>query len=81
MAQKVIRIGNSTGVIIPKALLEDAGLKPGSQVVIEKEANGILIVREKGKTRKKTSITPEFLDIIDKVNRQYGVALKKLAQK
>lgn len=82
MDQKVIQIGNSTGVIIPKTLLDETGLKPGSQVTIEKDPqDGSLVIREKGKARKKITITPEFLDIIDRVNKQYGSALKELAQK
>ena len=82
MEQKIIQIGNSTGVIIPKALLDEAGLKPGSHVIIEQDPqDGTLTIREKGKAKKKTSITPEFLDILDKVNKNYGPALKELAQK
>ncbi|OGE32069.1 hypothetical protein A2631_03045 [Candidatus Daviesbacteria bacterium RIFCSPHIGHO2_01_FULL_44_29] len=82
MEQKVIQIGNSTGVIIPKPLLDGVGLKPGSQVVIETDPeDGSLIIREKGKAKKKTTISPEFLDMLARVNKNYGPALKELAQK
>lgn len=45
MAQKVIRIGSSHGVTIRKALLEKAGIKPGSEVLVEfDETNGAIRV-------------------------------------
>ena len=53
MEQNIIQIGNSTGVIIPKSLLEEVGLKSGSQVIIEKDFTGnSLRILKRG--------TPEF---------------------
>ena len=82
MEQKIIQIGNSTGVILPKVLLEKIGLKPGSKVVIEQDLTGESLTISKGGTKTNfPSITPRFIDLLEKVNTNYGNALKQLAQK
>lgn len=82
MVQKIIQIGNSTGIIIPKNLMNSLGFKPGVEVSIEEDTqHKTLTVSKKGVKIARTSITPYFLNILDKVNKQYGKALKELAQK
>jgi putative addiction module antidote len=82
MEQKIIQVGNSTGVIIPKVLLEKAGFESGNQVVIEVDSQTkSLIISKKGTKYSKSSLTPEFLDTVNRVNELYGDALKELAQK
>ncbi|HUD44606.1 MAG TPA: AbrB/MazE/SpoVT family DNA-binding domain-containing protein [Patescibacteria group bacterium] len=82
MEQKIIQVGNSTGVIIPKVLLEQAGFETGTQVIIETDPQTkSLVIRKKGKKQVRSSLTPEFMDLLKKVNEQYGDALKELAQK
>ena len=82
MTQKLIQIGNSTGIIIPKSLLATLGLKPGSEVNVETDTNTrSLIIQMKGASLKSTSINAHFIKILDKVNDQYGRALRELAEK
>jgi len=82
MIQKIIQIGNSTGIIIPKSLLSELSLKEGSQVVIDRdESNQTLIIAKKNANKRSNPISPRFLSILDRVNKQYGQALKKLAEK
>lgn len=82
MTQKIIQIGNSTGIIIPKSLLKLIGLKPGSEVTVETDkSTNSLIIQNKATVVKSSTITPHFIKILDKVNKQYGPALRKLAQK
>ncbi|OGE34435.1 hypothetical protein A3H85_01455 [Candidatus Daviesbacteria bacterium RIFCSPLOWO2_02_FULL_40_8] len=81
MEQKIIQIGNSTGVIIPKALLNQIGLETGQEVLIEQDpTTNALIIIKKG-TKIKRSIAPEFIDILEKVNKQYGSVLRELAER
>lgn len=80
MDQKIIQVGNSAGIIIPKALLDQLNLEPGSQVVVQEDLTaGAIIITKKG--TKTTSINSNFLDILEKVNKEYGPALKELAKK
>lgn len=82
MAQKIIQIGNSTGIIIPKALLDKLDLKPGEEVQVEEDTTmKALTITKKGQKAKSISVTPDFLAILDKVNKNYGTALKELAGK
>lgn len=81
MEQKIIQVGNSAAVVIPKQLLTEAGLDVGNKVVVEKDPNGLTIaISRKGATFA-SSITPEFIAIIERINKKYGPALKKLAHK
>ncbi len=82
MQQKIIQIGNSTGVILPKVLLEEMGLEAGEEVIIEQDPtdNSLRIVK-KGSKSLRSSISPKFMEILEKVNKNYGSALKELAQK
>jgi putative addiction module antidote len=80
MEQNIIQIGNSSGLIIPKDVLEKLGLSAGSQVEIQEDPkNGAIIITKKGK--KYTSLTPEFFHQLEEINEEYGPALKALAEK
>ncbi len=80
MQQKVIQIGNSIGIIIPQTLAKD-NLKPGDTVVVEKDqASGAYII-SKDKKAKLSSITPHFLSVVERINKQYAHALKEIARR
>ena len=76
--QKIIRIGNSIGVIIPKALSGNS-LKAGEMVSIEKDQASDTYTISKNKKAGISSITPHFFAILDRVNNQYGKALREIA--
>ena len=73
MKLELKRIGNSTGLILPKELLARLGLEQGDSVIVTESPTGITIVRgdetfEKG------------IDIARKAMRTYRNALKELAK-
>lgn len=81
MQQKIIQIGNSTGIILPKALLQKLGAKEGMQLTIQESPyDDSLIISKSGK-KSTSSISPRFMEILEKVNRNYGAALAEIAQK
>lgn len=82
MIQKIIQVGNSTGIIIPKSVLDILGLKPGNEVNLETDSTTkSLIIQSKNTAVRTSSITPHFLKVLEKVNKQYSTALRELAQK
>lgn len=82
MQQKVIQIGNSSGIILPKELMVEVGIKTGSIIELEKDAAGQgIFVTKQGKKTTGSSITPHFLSVVEKVNKQYSSALQVLAGK
>ena len=79
MAQKLIQVGSSAAVTIPKKSLEDLGLKVGDEVIvdIDKENKVVSIkpVREFGKRdRRIAKLTKNFIE-------RYRRDLEALAQK
>ncbi len=76
MTQKVIKVGTSAAVIIPKRSLQELGLKPGDEVVVE-------IDRKKGRVlvEPKTKIDQAFLSWTQKFIERYRPALESLAKK
>lgn len=79
MEQTLKQIGNSVGIIIPKSLMKRMGIKKGSSVVIQELENNDSFTVYKKEAAKRSSITPEFVKIVEGVNKRYGQALKKLA--
>lgn len=82
MEQKLVKIGNSIGVIIPQGLLKQIGLKQGSKVLIQSNPDEqTIVINTSDRPKKKHSVSPRFLEALDRVNRRYGEALKVLAEK
>ncbi len=79
LIQKIYRNGNSLAVTIPKQYLEDLSLIEGSQVVVEKKGNGILL------TTKKQTLAPDvdgkFMKMVDSFIDKHEDVLQKLANK
>ncbi len=70
---KVTTIGNSTGVIIPKELLEKLRVSKGDTLFVVETSNGIEL----------TPYNPEFanqMELAEKVMREDRDVLKKLAE-
>ena len=76
MTQKVLQIGSSAGVTLPKILLEELGLKIGDQVQVKIDKNRKTVVIEPN-----IQIDRELLDWTEKFIEQYRPALKALAKK
>lgn len=80
MKQQVVRVGNSVGVIIPKALKEQMGLEAGTTVVVEPAFGGRAILISKQESDFGVSFDNQKLAaLIEKVNRLYSTAFKELA--
>ncbi len=79
--QTVFKAGNSNVVAIPRPISKELGLKKGSKVVIELAADRrSVLLRKVGSKAVASSITPEFLEVLERVNKRYGPALRKLAK-
>lgn len=70
---KLTAIGNSTGVILPKELLEKLRVSRGDELMVLEIPDGI----------KLTAFNPEFaaqMEIVEKIMREDRDLLRKLAQ-
>lgn len=73
MRLQIKKIGNSTGLILPKELLQRLGLEQGDEVIVSHEPDGLKI----------TLPEVEFergLEIARKAMKKYRFALKELAK-
>jgi len=71
MQRKLIKVGTSVAVLIPKLFLDEQGMKAGDMVHIE--------VSKKASTTTKSGINPEILEWTKKIRSRYAPLLKKLA--
>jgi antitoxin component of MazEF toxin-antitoxin module len=70
MRQKIIRVGNSAAVTLPKKILQEKGLKIGQEAEIEISP-----------ADKQTTLSPEFLNWVDTYIEKNRPALEELAKK
>jgi len=73
--QKLMKIGNSVGMIIPSQVLEDMNVGVGTKIYVEHIQDKLLI--EKENTRK---ISPEFLKVADSLADRYQEVFKELSK-
>jgi len=76
MTQKVLKVGDSAAVTIPKKSLEELGLKIGDRVSVE--------IDEKSKTvmiKPEVMVDRELFDWTNKFISRYRSALESLAKK
>jgi putative addiction module antidote len=82
MKQKVIKVGNSLAVTIPKSFVDKADIKAGQSVyVIENQEDKSLSINTDEVRDAQASLTPEFKHWLDSFNEKYKDALKELAKK
>jgi len=71
MQRKLIKVGTSAAVLIPKALMDEQGMKIGDLVHVD--------VSKKAPIAAKAGIDPEILEWTKKIRSRYAPLLKKLA--
>lgn len=82
MKQKIIRIGNSGGVTISKSLMEESGVKIGTQVNVSYKADvGSFVIDVPSKQpQTKIPVNPEVYAVANDLLKRYLPAFKKLAR-
>jgi putative addiction module antidote len=86
MQLQIIQIGNSDGIILPKKLMIEHKLKRGQTINASENDEGVILKTKKKRTSGKevkytSSITPEILRVMDRVNKEYSAAFEELAKK
>jgi antitoxin component of MazEF toxin-antitoxin module len=77
MIKTIVKVGNSSGIILDAALLELAHLKPGDEINIEVHEGGTLTI-----TPIRPHVRPndeQVSALIKKTMRKYSRTMKKLA--
>ena len=82
MLQKIIQVGNSYAVTIPKDFVREAKLKSGQKIRVEADIDfATLTVQPLRANLKQGNLTPEFLTWLKKFNAKYKDVFKELAKK
>ncbi len=79
MTQKVLKVGSSAAVIIPKRSLAELGLSIGDQVVVEIDLKKRSVLVEP--LREQIKVDKELLDWTRKFIKKYRFALEALAKR
>lgn len=80
MTQKIIKVGNSYGVILPKEIIERYNLTIGQVVEIDTNILPQAIVIRSENTKDVSMITPEFKDWLDTFTGKHKKLLQELAK-
>lgn len=76
MTQKVLKVGSSAAVTIPKKSLDELGLKPGDRVVLEIDKKRRAVIIEPA-----IKIDEELVSWTKKFIERYRPALESLSKK
>lgn len=80
MIQKVIKVGNSAAVTLPREFLQETGIKIGDELIIETNVAAQMFLAKTKKQAGKMNLTPEFYAWLDKISRKYKDVIKELAR-
>ena len=75
MTKRLIRHGNSTAVVLDKALLELLNVEMDTPLEVTTDGRSIIISPQSGITAE-----ADLLESLNKVNRKHGSVLRKLGQ-
>ena len=76
MKQKIIKVGNSAAIIIPKHVMMEKGLAVGDTVAFRLEDRA---TDEQGYHSDRPTLTPEFKEWLDQFMKDYKPILDDLA--
>jgi len=76
MKRKIIKIGDSAGVTIPKSIIEKLGLEIGEEVEVRDEGDQVVLEKLQG-----NAVDKELLDWTNKFIGTHREALEALADK
>ncbi len=80
MIQKIIKVGNSAAVTIPKEFLTETGIQIGDELIIETNVAAQMFLAKTKKQAGKMSLTPEFYTWLDNISEKYKDVIKELAR-
>lgn len=81
MLQKIIRVGNSLAITIPKDFARQINLRAGEMIAVETDISSKTLLVKPKKEAYKTSLTPEFFDWLSRISTKYEKAIEELAKR
>ncbi|MFS8159372.1 MAG: AbrB/MazE/SpoVT family DNA-binding domain-containing protein [Candidatus Roizmanbacteria bacterium] len=81
MLQKIIQVGNSLALTIPKAFIDKTGFSAGDKIYVHQEPSSKSLIITSVAQAKKLNFSPDLFVWLNSVEKKYSKAIKKLAQK
>ena len=81
MIQKVIQVGNSLALTIPKSFIDKTGFKAGDEIFVHQEPKSRSLIITTKEQAKKMKMSPDLFSWLNAIEEKYSEAIKKLAQK
>ena len=75
MIKKLTRTGNSVALVLDKALLEELGLGPDSEVEVSTNGQILIMTPKRSSSRER-----RFRKSADKIHRRYAGLFKRLSE-
>ena len=80
--QKLTKIGNSVGVVLPKTLRVGLKLDLKKEIYLEDDLeSGTIVISTKLKNKISGKVSHDFYNLMKSVTNKYSSALKELADK
>lgn len=81
MVQKILQVGNSLGITLPKQFATANKLQAGSQITVTVRQNSAIVTPQIASNINQEEITDaQFVKLIKKVDSRYNQALDELAK-
>ncbi|OGK30216.1 hypothetical protein A3B02_02165 [Candidatus Roizmanbacteria bacterium RIFCSPLOWO2_01_FULL_42_14] len=81
MIQKVIQVGNSLALTIPKSFIDQTGFKAGDELFVHQDLRSKSLIVTPKSNASKMKISPELFSWLYDIEEKYGEVIKELAQK
>ena len=81
MLQKIIQVGNSLAITIPRDFVRQTKLRRGEKVAVETDVVSKTFLVKPKELAGKESLTPEFFNWLNKTIEEYRPILEELAHK
>lgn len=81
MIQKVIQVGNSLALTIPKSFVDKTGFKAGDEIYVQQDPDSKSLIITTKYQAKKMKLSPELFSWLNDMEEKYSDAIKELAQK
>ena len=81
MEQKIIKIGNSAGIILPYKLQKQVGVQLGDSVKLEMQDPSSVVISPIKKKHDTREVDPKFMKMVDEFINEHQDVLKELANR
>lgn len=81
MFQKILKVGNSLAITIPKSFIDKTGFKAGDEVFLQQEPSSKSLVITTRDRAQKMKLSPDLFSWLNEVEQKYSDVIKDLAKK